>query len=94
MIKGLRYKLRLMGVPLDGPAHVRVDNNSVVCNTSLAESTLKKKCNSISYHYVLQAAAADIIKVAYEPRKSNKADMLTKIQSGVERQRIAQTVLF
>jgi hypothetical protein len=94
MIKGLRYKLRMMGVPLDGPAHVRVDNNSVVCNTTLAESTLKKKCNSISYHYVREAAATDITKVAYEPTKSNKADMLTKIQSGRERQRIAQTVLF
>jgi hypothetical protein len=28
--EGLRYKLRMMGVPLDGPAHVKVDNMSVV----------------------------------------------------------------
>jgi hypothetical protein len=94
MIKGLRYKLRMMGVPIDGHAHVRVDNQSVVCNTTIPESTLKKKCNAISYHYVREAIASGIAKVAYEPTLSNKADMLTKIQSGVERQRIAQTVLF
>jgi hypothetical protein len=94
MVKGLRYKLRMMGVPLDGHAHLRVDNNSVVCNTLIPESTLKKKCNSISYHYVREEIAAGIARVAYEPIHSNKADMLTKLQSGVERQRIAQTVLF
>jgi hypothetical protein len=54
----------------------------------------KKKCNAISFHYVRKAAAAGIIKVVYESTKSNKADMLTKIQSGVERQRIAESVLF
>jgi hypothetical protein len=55
MIKGLRFKLRMMGVPLDGHAHMQVDNNSVVCSTLLAESTLKKECNAISYHYVREA---------------------------------------
>jgi hypothetical protein len=40
--KGLRYKLRMMGIPLEGDAHVRVDNMSVVKNTSVPESTLKK----------------------------------------------------
>jgi hypothetical protein len=94
LLKGLRYKLRMLGVPLDGHAHIRVDNNSVVNNTSVPESVLKKKCNAISYHYVREAIASGIAKVAYEPSHSNKADMLTKIQSGVERQRIAHTVLF
>jgi hypothetical protein len=30
--KGLRFKLSMMGVPLAGHAHIRVDNNSVVLN--------------------------------------------------------------
>jgi hypothetical protein len=94
MIKGLRYKLRMLGVPLDGHAHIRVDNQSVVFNTTIPESTLKKKCNAISYHFVREAIASGIGKVSYEPTASNKADMLTKVQSGVKRQRIAQTVLF
>jgi hypothetical protein len=94
MIRGLRYKLRMMGVPLDGHAHIRVDNQSVVCNVTIPESVLKKKCNSISYHYVREAVAAGIGRIAFEPSESNKADMFTKIQSGVERTRIARTVLF
>jgi hypothetical protein len=33
--EGLRYKLRMMGVPLDGPAHIKADNMSVIKNSSL-----------------------------------------------------------
>jgi hypothetical protein len=52
IIKGLRYKIRMMGIPLDGPTHVRVDNMSVVNNTTVPESVLRKKSNSIAYHFV------------------------------------------
>ena len=49
-IRALRYKLRMMGVPLTGPAYVYGDNMSVIHNTQRPESTLKKKSNSICYH--------------------------------------------
>ena len=39
----LRYKLRMMGVPIKGPTNVYCDNEAVVSNSSMAESTLKKK---------------------------------------------------
>ena len=42
MIKSLRYKLRMFGVPLDGPANVFCDNEAVYKNTVIPESTLKK----------------------------------------------------
>ena len=32
-IEGLRYKLIMMGVPIDGPCHVKADNLSVVRNS-------------------------------------------------------------
>lgn len=92
--EGLRYKLRMMGVPLDGPTFVKADNMSVIHNSSMPESQLKKKSNSIAYHYVRERAAAGVIAVSYEPTKTNLADMLTKIQSGPERQRLASQVLF
>jgi len=44
----------MMGVPLDGPANVMADNMSVVKNTSIPESVLKKKSNSIAYHCLCQ----------------------------------------
>ena len=91
---GLRYKLRMMGVPLEGHAHVRVDNMSVVRNTSAPESQLKKKSNSIAYHFVREAAAADIVRIAYEPSETNLADVLTKTQPGTVRKRKMERILY
>ena len=48
----LRYKLRMFGIPIDGPADVFCDNKGVVKNTSLPESVLSKKHNAINYHAV------------------------------------------
>ena len=55
---------------------------------------LKKKSNSIAYHYVRENVAAKVIQIGYEPTESNLADMLTKIQSGLVRSRLAQQVLY
>ena len=55
--RGLRYKLKTIGVPIDGPTYVFCDNQSVESNTSKAESVLKKKSNSIAYHAVREAVA-------------------------------------
>jgi hypothetical protein len=71
MVMGMRYTLRMMGIPIDGHKHMRVDNMSVVKNTSFPESTLKKKSNSIAYHYVREAVAAGIIKIGYETSQTN-----------------------
>ena len=42
-IIGVRFKLRMFGIPLSGPTDVLCDNQSVVNNTSKSESTLKKR---------------------------------------------------
>ena len=55
-LKGLRYKLRMMGIPVLGPAYVQGDNQSVLANTTIPESTLKKKNQSIAYHFVREGA--------------------------------------
>jgi hypothetical protein len=90
MVKGMRYKLRMMGIPLD----LRVDNMSVVVNTSAPDATLKKKCNAIAYHFSRESVAADIIRIAYETSKSNKGDILTKTHTGPERQRLISGILY
>jgi hypothetical protein len=48
-LRGLRYKLRMMGVPIFGPSLIYGDNMSVIHNTQRPESTLKKKkqCNCL-----------------------------------------------
>jgi hypothetical protein len=78
LIISLRYKLRMFGVHVDGPANVFCDNQGVVYNSTSPESVLTKKHNSICYHRVREAAAADIIRVAKEDSITNLADALTK----------------
>ena len=94
LVEGLRYELRMMGVPLEGFCRMKVDNMSVVHNASLPESMLKKKSNSIAYHYVRSKCAADILRVSYENTKTNLSDILTKIHSGVARKALADMIMF
>ena len=46
----LRYKLRMVGIPLEGPAIVFYANEGVYFNASYESSKIKKKHNSIVYH--------------------------------------------
>lgn len=94
LVKALKYKLWMLGIPIDGHAHLRVDNMSVVKNTTTPESTLKKKSNSIAYHFCREYIAGGGARVGYEESGNNKADMLTKVQTGPERQRIMSGVLY
>ena len=51
----------MIGVPIDGSALMLVDNKSVVINTTIPSSALKKKHNAIAYHQVREAIAARLI---------------------------------
>jgi hypothetical protein len=81
-IRGIRYKLRMMGVPLDSPTYVYVDNMSVVHNTQRPESTLNKKSNSICYHFARECVAAGEAMMGHVPTNENPADLATKIIGG------------
>ncbi len=52
MLRGLRYKFCMMGIPVTGPRYIYGDNKSQVTNLSRLKLTLKKKCNSICYHVI------------------------------------------
>ena len=82
MVEGLRYKLRMMGVPIDGACDVLCDNDSVVKNVTRPESPIKKKHNSVAYHKARESIAAGIIRVAKEDGKTNVADLFTKLLYG------------
>ena len=84
----------MMGVALDGPAYIKADNMSVVHNSSNPASQLKKKSNSIAFHYTHERIAARVASVFYVPSADNLADMLTKSQPGEVRRKLAERVLF
>ncbi len=46
-LQGLCYKLCMMGIPSTGPSFIYADKKSQVMNSTIPESTLKKKCNFI-----------------------------------------------
>ena len=87
-ISALRYKLRMMGIPIDGPASILCDNKSVVTNSSVLSSKLNKKHNSIAYHAVRWARAADVVKVGWIKSQENLADALTKQLTKTVRDRL------
>jgi hypothetical protein len=78
MVSALRIKLKCFGIPLSGPTNVFCDNNAVVQNTSIPESTLSKKHNAINYHIICEAVTARIICVGKEDTLTNIADVFTK----------------
>ena len=93
-IRGLRYKLRMMGIPVDLPTFVYGDNQSVLANTTVPDSTLKKKSNSIAYHFVREGCARDEWRTAYVNTHENPADLLTKpLPSGEKRTRFVRMIL-
>ena len=54
-LRGLRYKLKMMGVLISSPSYIYGDNMSVVHNISRPESVLRKKSNSVCYHTVCES---------------------------------------
>ena len=94
LVEGLRYKLRMMGCPLDGPTHIKADNMSVIHNCSKPASTLKKKSVSIAYHYCRERIAGGVCSVTYVNTLENLADMFTKSQPGIARRRLVEQVLY
>jgi hypothetical protein len=65
LILEVRYMLRSLGVALNRPELMLCDNMSVVLNTTVPSSVLKKKHNAIAYHRVREAIAARIMRFAY-----------------------------
>ena len=78
LIMEMRYKLRMLGVPILGSAALYGNNQSVVLNTTVPISVLKKKSNSIAYNRVRETMAADILHFFHIRSTKNIADILTK----------------
>ena len=93
MLVALRYKLRMFGVPIDGPANVFYDNNGVVKNTTTPESMLAKKHNAIDYHAVREAVAAKIIRGGKEDSMTNLADLFTKVLTADRRRALCRHIM-
>ena len=94
-VRSLRFKLRMMGVPIDSPAHVYGDDMSVIHNTQRPESMVKKKSNSICHHAVRESVAMNEILTGNIASELNPADVATKLlPSGMKRDYAVSLVLY
>ena len=93
-IISLRYKLRMMGIAIDGSASVFMDNESVVRSGMNPETVLKKKHVSIAYHKSRECFAANVITIYWIPSGENLADLLTKVLDVPKRKNLFRSGIF
>ena len=94
-VRALRYKLRMFGIPCEEPTYIYGDNQSVLSNTTVPASTLKKKSNSIAYHFVREGCARDEWRTTYINTNDNISDLLTKpLPSGEKRWGFIRKILY
>jgi hypothetical protein len=93
-VEALRYKLRMMGIPIAGPCNVFCDNRSVFDNSTKPESVCNKKHNSIAYHRTREAQAAGTVRLAWESGETNCSDLFTKLLPGPRLQTITGMILY
>ena len=88
LTEALRYKLRMFGVPLEGPTNVFCDNEAVYRNVSTPTSILNKKHLAVAYHKCRESVAAGTVRVAKEDTSTNIADVFTKLMPSPKRERL------
>ena len=77
-IMAMRLTLRYLGVEIHGPTHLFGDNGSVVTSASVPESPLRKRHQSLAYHYTREAIASGAVDFRHLPGELNPADILSK----------------
>lgn len=93
-VRGLRYKLRMLGIPCEGPTYIFGDNQSVLANISIQDSVLRMKSQSLAYHFVREGSARDEWRASYVNTNDNESDILTKVLPiGEKRKRFVRSLL-
>ena len=94
LILEYRYKLRMMGANMEESALMLGDNKSVVLNTTMPSSVLKKKHCAVSYHKIREMIACKVLRFASISSEMNYADVLTKPLSKPAFNNIVRPLLF
>ena len=93
-LQGLRYKLRMMTIPISSLSYIYVDNMSVLHNSSGPESVFRKKSNAVCYYAVHESLAMGESIVGHIPSKENVADLLTKVLYGHKRRYLVSNIVY
>ena len=75
----------MFGIPVNEPTFIFGENPSVLASTTMSGSTLKKKSNSIAFHFVCEGSARDEWRTTCINTLLNVADLMAKPLSGAKR---------
>ena len=92
-LRGLWYKLRIMGLPIESPSYIYGDNMYVIYNTSRPESVLRKELNIICYNFVRESVAAFEFLASHTTTLKNLSDLLAKVLYSQKRRNLVKGVL-
>ena len=85
----------MMGILVNNPSFVFGDNQSVLWDTTVPESMLKKKTSSVAYHFVREGVSRDEWRTTYVKTNENPADLMTKsLAAGVNRYKKVRMILY
>ena len=93
-IMALRLTLRYLGVPIKGETYLFGDNESVVTSGSIPHSQLSKRHHGLSYHFVREAVASDMVSFHHLSGDLNPADVLSKHWGHAQVWNLLQPILF
>ena len=94
MVEALRYKLITLGITIDGPADIFLDNSLVVKNSSIPTSTLNKRHNETFYHQVREDQAAEIIWGGWIEGIRNLDDFFTEAIISIPKRKVIISKIF
>ena len=82
-IRGIRYKFRIVRIPIEGPPYIYRDKISVIHYTQQPGSSLMEKSNSIYHHATIEIfAMGEGLLTTNIPTGENHADLLKKVLYG------------
>jgi hypothetical protein len=84
----------MFGVPIDGPAWMFGDNESVITQSNIPHSMLNKRHNALSYHRVRESIAAGVLYFLKIKSTENPSDILTKFLDHSASWHIIEPILF
>jgi hypothetical protein len=77
----------MMSIPCVGLTYIHEGNHSILASCGIPNSILKKKSQSISYHYVREGAARDEWRTLYVNIHDNEAGLLTNLLPSGEKRK-------
>ena len=93
-IMAMRTTLRYLGVEVHGQTYMFGDNGSVVTNSSIPESPLRKRHQALAYHFTREAIAAKVVDFRHIPGTINPSDLLSKHWGYAQIWPMLRTMLF